>query len=51
MELKHLLTKIDDAANMWHKTKDEYYKTLWYQLIRKYSKGIEKDPRPSKASR
>ena len=34
-----LLTKIDDAANMWNKTKDPYYKDLWYKLIKEFANG------------
>ena len=34
-----LLTKIDDAANMWNKTKDQKYKDLWYKLIKEYTDG------------
>ena len=34
-----LLTKIDDAANMWNKTKDQKYKDLWYKLIKEYVGG------------
>ena len=30
-----LLKKIDDAAIMWNKTKDPYYKKLWYDLLKK----------------
>ena len=31
--------KIDDAANMWNKTKDPKYKNLWYKLIKEYANG------------
>jgi len=31
--------KIDDAANMWNKTKDPYYKDLWYKLIKEHVNG------------
>ena len=34
-----LLTKIDDAANMWNKTKDPQYKDLWYKLIKEFANG------------
>ena len=33
------LKKIDDAANMWNKTKDPKYKDLWYKLIREHTNG------------
>ena len=39
MEQKQLLTKIDDAANMWNKTKDPQYKDLWYKLIKDFNYG------------
>ena len=32
--------KIDDAAIMYNKTKDPYYKDLWYKLIRELAHGI-----------
>ena len=31
--------KIDEAANMWEKTKDPKYKKLWYKLIKEYVNG------------
>ena len=31
--------KIDEAANMWNKTKDPKYKDLWYKLIKEYVNG------------
>ena len=30
---------IDEAANNWHKTRDQKYKDLWYKLIREYANG------------
>ena len=33
--------KIDDAANMWNKTKDPYYKDLWYKLIKEFVNGAD----------
>ena len=36
MERELILTKIDDAANMWNKTKDPKYKDLWYKLIKEF---------------
>ena len=38
MERKQLLTKIDEAAVMWNKTKDPYYKELWYDLLKEFRK-------------
>ena len=38
MERKQLLIKIDEAAVMWNKTKDPYYKTLWYDLLKEFRK-------------
>ena len=34
-----LLTKIDDAAIMWNKTRDPKYKDLWYKLIKELANG------------
>ena len=36
MERKLMTTQkeLDEAAIMWNKTKDPYYKDLWYQLVR-----------------
>ncbi len=39
MAQEHLLTKINDAAIMWNKTKDPQYKDLWYKLIKEYANG------------
>ena len=39
MAQEHLLTKIDEAAVMWNKTKDPKYKDLWYKLIKDYNYG------------
>jgi hypothetical protein len=36
---KSYTTKIDDAANMWNKTKDPQYKNLWYKLIKEFANG------------
>ena len=37
--MQKLLKKIDEAANNWNKTKDSYYKDLWYKLIKEYVNG------------
>ena len=34
-----LQQKIDEAANNYNKTKDPYYKNLWYKLIKEYVNG------------
>ena len=39
MERELILTKIDDAAIMWNKTKDPQYKDLWYKLIKEFNYG------------
>jgi hypothetical protein len=31
------MQEIDDAANMWEKTKDPKYKDEWYRLIRRFN--------------
>ena len=33
------LDKIDEASNNWNKTKNLYYKNLWYQLIKEFANG------------
>ena len=33
------LKKIDEATNNWNKTKDTYYKELWYKLIKEFANG------------
>ena len=35
-----MMQKIDEAANMWEKTKDPKYKDEWYKLIRRYVDGL-----------
>ena len=39
MEQGPILKKIDNAANMWNKTKDPQYKDLWYKLIKEFANG------------
>ena len=34
-----ILKKIDEAANMWEKTKDPQYKDLWYKKIKEFANG------------
>ena len=31
--------EIDEAANNWNKTKDPYYKDLWYKLVKEHTDG------------
>jgi hypothetical protein len=33
------IQKIDEAANNWNKTKDPYYKDLWYKLVKEFGNG------------
>ena len=33
------VSKIDEAANMWKKTKNSKYKDLWYKLIKEFANG------------
>ncbi len=42
---KSYTKKIDDAANMWNKTKDPYYKDLWYKLIKEFVNGTNNSKR------
>ena len=37
MAQERLLTKIDEAAIIWNKTKDQKYKDLWYKLIKEFA--------------
>ena len=37
MAQERLLIKIDEAAIMWNKTKDQKYKDLWYKLIKEFA--------------
>ena len=39
MAREQLLKKIDEVANLWNKTKDQYYKFLWYKLIKEFVNG------------
>ena len=36
-----LLAKIDDAAIMWEKTRDQKYKNLWYKLVKEWANGSD----------
>ena len=31
--------EIDEAANNYNKTKDPYYKDLWYKLVKEFADG------------
>ena len=33
------IEKINEAANNWNRTKDTYYKKLWYKLIEEFANG------------
>ena len=37
----YMMKKIDDAANMWNKTKDPQYKDLWYKLVKEHADGLD----------
>ena len=37
--MEKLLKKIDEAANNYNKTKDSYYKDLWFKLIKEHTNG------------
>ena len=41
MEQGPITKKIDEAANMWNKTKDPQYKDLWYKLIKEFADGFD----------
>lgn len=40
-----IIEKIDDAANMWEKTKDPKHKDLWYKLIKEWANGVNNTER------
>ena len=31
--------KIDEAANLWNKTKNPKYRNLWYKLVKEFANG------------
>jgi len=33
------IDEIDEAAIMWNKTKDPYYRDLWYKLVKEFGNG------------
>ena len=37
--MENQLKKIEEAASNWNKTKNLYYKNLWYQLIEEFANG------------
>jgi hypothetical protein len=37
--MENQLKKIEEAASNWNKTKNPYYKNLWYQLIKEWNDG------------
>ena len=39
--IKNITAKADELANLYWKTKEERYKILWYQEIKKQSHRIE----------
>ena len=39
-----LLTKINEAAKNWERTKDPKYKKEWYRLVNLFAKLIRKKP-------
>ena len=39
--MEKILKKIDEAANNYHKTKDPYYKDLWYKLVKEHADGLD----------
>ena len=40
MNRKKMLDNLDAIANQYHKTKDPYYKDLWYKKIKEIVNGI-----------
>ncbi len=44
------LKKIDEAANLWNKTKDPKYRDLWYKFIEEWVNGINNTERRNVSS-
>jgi hypothetical protein len=44
-----LLTKINEIAKLWEKTRDNKYKKEWYRLIRVWSSVINRKKPSQKA--
>ena len=40
MSRTKILDNLDAIANQYHKTKDPYYKDLWYKKIKEVASGI-----------
>jgi tRNA A22 N-methylase len=39
--LKNITAKADELANLYWKTKDNKYKVLWYQQLKKFSTSLQ----------
>jgi len=35
-----MITKIDELANLWNKTKNPKYKDEWYKYIKEWADGV-----------
>ena len=35
------MTRLDELANLWNKTRDEKYRVEWYQLIKRQASRLE----------
>ena len=44
-KLMTIQQEIDEAANNWNKTKEPYYKDLWYKLIKEFANGSNNSKR------
>jgi hypothetical protein len=40
-----MMQEINKAAVMYNKTKDPYYKNLWYQLVEEFTSGFNNTQR------
>tara|TARA_B100000029_G_scaffold295909_1_gene289195 strand:+ start:836 stop:1015 length:180 start_codon:yes stop_codon:yes gene_type:complete len=45
-----MITKIDELANLWNKTKNPKYKDEWYKYIKEWSDGINNTNRRNVSS-
>ena len=45
-----MITKIDELANLWNKTKNPKYKDEWYKYIKEWADGVNNSNRRSVSS-
>ena len=45
-----MITKADELANLWNKTKDPKYKDEWYKYIKEWADGLNNTDRRNVSS-